>query len=186
MKIEKVKIESLVEDAANARTHPEKNLKVIEDSLRAFGQQKPIVIDEDNVVLAGNGLLAAAKRMGLTHIAVVRTSLRGADARAYALADNRSGELSEWDWESLARELESLQEVGFDIETIGWEKHEADLVLAAEFTAKPSDEEQPDARAGRLVVAFDPEQSAEVRAHLERKGRAQAAPALLDALRAWA
>jgi hypothetical protein len=185
MKVEKVKIESLVEDAANARAHPEKNIGVIAESLRQFGQQKPIVVGEGDVVLAGNGLLAAAKRIGMTHVEIVRTKLKGSEARAFALADNRSGELSEWDWESLARELESLQAAGFDIATIGWESHEAELVMAAEFTAQPVTEDAPEARSGRLVIAFSPEQSEEVRSHIERMNRKDAATAVLDALRAW-
>ena len=185
MNVERVPIADLTEDSNNARAHPERNLKVIEDSLRQFGQQKPIVVSPDGVVIAGNGLLACARNMGWETVLVVRTDLEGPAARAYALADNRAGELSEWDWESLARELESLQSAGFDLASVGWDEHDVDLVMAADFTVNPTDD-QPEARAGRLVVAFDLQQSAEVRQHLERKGLTDAAPALIDALRAWA
>lgn len=189
MKVEKVDIEELRPDEANARAHPEKNIGTLCDSLKAFGQQKPIVVGDGNVVLAGNGLLAAAKQLGWKQVAIVRTKLKDEQARAYALVDNRSGELSEWDWESLARELEALQEVGFDLASIGWQKHETDLILAAEFNAKPMEDIEDEAGSesdGRLVVAFTPEQSEEVRAHMKRMGKQKADEAILTALRAWA
>lgn len=189
MKVEKVDIAELRPDEANARAHPEKNIETLCDSLKAFGQQKPIVVGEGNVVLAGNGLLAAAKQLGWKQVAIVRTKLKDEQARAYALVDNRSGELSEWDWESLGRELEALQEVGFDLATIGWQKHETDLILAAEFKAKSIediDEAADNESDGRLVVAFTPEQSEEVRAHMKRMGKQKADDAILTALRAWA
>ena len=55
MKTELVKIETLVFDPANARKHGEKNLAAIKSSLQRFGQQKPIVVDANGVVRAGNG-----------------------------------------------------------------------------------------------------------------------------------
>lgn len=187
MKVERVSVEDLTLDDRNARAHPEKNLRVIEQSLTKFGQQKPIVVNEDNVVMAGNGLLLAARNLGWKTVQVVRTNLEDSLARAYALADNRAGELSEWDWESLARELDALKGTGFDLADIGWEAHEADLVMAAEFTARTTDDAEPDGdKAGRLVVAFTPEQSDEVRKHLARKGIDSAADGILQALRAWA
>lgn len=64
MNIESVPIASLAFDPANVRKHPEANLDAIRASLRRFGQQKPIVVGRDNIVLAGNGLLAAARAEG--------------------------------------------------------------------------------------------------------------------------
>lgn len=186
MNVERVNIDHLQLDERNARAHPEKNLRVIEQSLAKFGQQKPVVVDVDGVVIAGNGLVMAARNLGWKTVNVVRTALTDDLARAYALADNRAGDLSEWDWGSLARELESLKSNGFDLADIGWEPHEAELVTAVDFMAGKDADQPKDSKAGRLVVAFTPEQTDEVRGHLARKGVEAAADGILQALRAWA
>ena len=109
MKVETVKIDSLTFDPANVRKHDEKNLAAIKASLNRFGQQKPIVVDANGVVRAGNGTLAAAKALGWKEIRIVRSSLAGSEATAYAIADNRSAELAEWDDDALAQTLAALQ-----------------------------------------------------------------------------
>jgi hypothetical protein len=109
MKTELVKIETLVFDPANARKHGEKNLAAIKSSLQRFGQQKPIVVDANGVVRAGNGTLAAAKALGWKEISIVRSPLSGSEATAYAIADNRTSELAEWDDDVLSQTLAALQ-----------------------------------------------------------------------------
>lgn len=118
MHVEKVAVSSLVFDPANARKHGAKNLEAIKGSLTRFGQQKPIVVDEKGVVLAGNGTLAAAKELGWTDIEVHRTTLTGSDKTAFAIADNRTGELAEWDHDALAMSLKQLMDD--DIDPIGF------------------------------------------------------------------
>ena len=108
--IERVSIDSLVEDAKNARTHSTKNLGAIKSSLTKFGQQKPIVIDINNVVVAGNGTLVAARSLGWNELDVVRTELSDEEARAFAIADNRTAELADWDEEILTETLLGLDE----------------------------------------------------------------------------
>ena len=115
MVIETLPISTLSEDPANARKHPTRNLEQIKASLRRFGQQKPIVIDATNTVRAGNGTLAAAKALGWTTIQVVRSELPKTELTAYAIADNRSAELAEWDNDVLAATLADpeIGDVGF-------------------------------------------------------------------------
>jgi hypothetical protein len=115
MNIEQLPIAALSTDPANARRHPERNLDQIKASLRRFGQQKPIVVDAANVVRAGNGTLAAAKALGWTTIAAVRSDLPRTELTAYAITDNRSAELAEWDHEILGRTLidPDIGDVGF-------------------------------------------------------------------------
>jgi len=129
-------VADLTLDPANARSHPERNLDSIKESLTRFGQQKPIVVAPDGVVLAGNGTLVAARALGWTHIAVIVTNLAGPDARGYALADNRSAETAEWDVERLIEELRSLPD-GM-AEGIGWDEgemrrvaHDAEMAIEA-------------------------------------------------------
>lgn len=117
MELEQIAIDKLITDPNNARKHSDKNLKAIVGSLNQFGQRKPIVIDKDNVVIAGNGTLEAAKRMGWDKLQVVRVpeSWTTDQIKAFALADNRSSELANWDDSILAQQLLDLDEHGWDI-----------------------------------------------------------------------
>lgn len=117
------KVTELAADPANARKHSDKNLDAIKASLTRFGQQKPIVIDSSGVVRAGNGTLMAAKALGWAEIDCVVSDLQGAEAAAYAIADNRTAELAEWDEAVLTATLQAL------------EAEDASLLLDAGFTA---------------------------------------------------
>lgn len=122
MNLETVTIESLKLDPNNARKHSKRNLDAIAASLNKFGQRKPIVV-HNGVVIAGNGTLEAAKTLGWKEIAV---SVCPADwdadtAKAYALADNRSAELAEWDDKILSTQLLDLDDMGWNIEALGFE-----------------------------------------------------------------
>ena len=143
MKVETVKIDSLTFDPANVRKHDEKNLAAIKASLNRFGQQKPIVVDASGVVRAGNGTLAAAKALGWKDIRIVRSSLAGSEATAYAIADNRSAELAEWDDDALTQTLAALQiedeelavATGFDMKEI------EEMVIPMNFNPSSIDEQ---------------------------------------------
>lgn len=124
MKLETVAIDSLSLDPANLRKHSARNLDAIGASLRRFGQQKPIVVNAQNVVLAGNGTLTAARAIGWKEIKIVRSELAGTQATAFGIADNRSAELAEWD-DNLADVLASLKAEDFPLSDIGFD--EADL-----------------------------------------------------------
>jgi len=142
MKILQVPVVDLSHDPANARKHPERNLDTIVASLRRFGQQKPIVIDRNNIVRAGNGTLEAAKRLGWEKIDCVRTELNGADATAYAIADNRTAELAEWDDEILAATLNGLALEEGLLEAAGYDEEELAAMLAeAEFEPGTEDDQ---------------------------------------------
>jgi hypothetical protein len=119
MKIETVDINSLAFDPANLRKHGTRNMDAIKGSLRKFGQQKPIVVDAKGIVLAGNGTLRAARELGWTEIQIVRTELAGVEATAFAIADNRTAELAEWE-DSLNDVLKSLQDEGVDLADLGY------------------------------------------------------------------
>tara|TARA_R110000824_G_scaffold55027_4_gene151617 strand:+ start:9178 stop:9681 length:504 start_codon:yes stop_codon:yes gene_type:complete len=108
MQIEAAAIDTLFPDPANVRKHSNRNLDSIKASLLTFGQQKPIVVNEDGVVIAGNGTFFSAKELGWQHINIVRTSLKGAEATAFAIADNRTSELAQWDESALSEVLTAL------------------------------------------------------------------------------
>jgi len=120
--IEQVKITDLKADPKNARKHNAKNLEAIAASLKQFGQRKPIVLSADNTVVAGNGTVEAAKKLGLKDLAAVRVpqSWTPEMIRAFAIADNRTGELSEFDKFTLVEQLVELREADFELEALGF------------------------------------------------------------------
>lgn len=148
LQTEHVPIDSVLHDPANLRLHPTRNLAAIKASLAKFGQQKPIVIDGKGIVLAGNGTLTAAKELGWDTIAVVRSELTRTEATAYAIADNRSAELAEWDGVSLAETLRSLQSEDFDLDAVGFTGEEIDEMLGGFADAILDDEEPGDEADG--------------------------------------
>ena len=109
--IERVPIDSLVMDPANARLHDGANLEAITASLRRFGQAEPLVVQRGSrLVIAGNGRLAAMKALGWTECDVVELDVGEVDATALAIALNRTAELASWDAPVLARLLAKLAE----------------------------------------------------------------------------
>lgn len=146
MKIEKIAISILVNDPNNARKHDKKNIMSIKGSLVKFGLQKPLVVDHNNIVIAGNGTLQAALELGWTEIDIVRSSLEGFNATAYALADNRTSELAEWDNDVLNATLEALKNIDFDLPAIGFD-------AIPEFKPDlPDDEQNMDTKEGKLSI----------------------------------
>lgn len=106
-----VPIADLTPDPANARKHGQKNLDAIKASLHKFGQRKPIVVQSEGMIVrAGNGTLEAAKALGWTHLAAVVIDEDNATASQFAIADNRTGELAEWDDETLASLLDGMDD----------------------------------------------------------------------------
>jgi hypothetical protein len=125
MNIEEINIAELELDPANVRRHDASNLDAIRGSLKRFGQQKPIVVNEKGVVIAGNGTLTAARALGWDRIKIVRTELMGSEATAFAIADNRTAELATWDDGALVEQLSALElEDGALLEAAGFSSKE--------------------------------------------------------------
>lgn len=129
MQVERLLIADLHYDPANVRKHNERNLQVIRSSLARFGQQRPILVDGSNVVRAGNGTLQAARELGWESILCVRTDLTGSEAIAYAIADNRSAELAEWEDGLLGQQLQGLLDDGIDLDAVGFSEDEIDALV---------------------------------------------------------
>lgn len=123
MELKTVKLDEIKQDPNNARKHSEKNLAAIRGSLKQFGQRKPIVV-HNGVILAGNGTYAAAKSLGYSEITIVEVPEEwdAATAKAYALADNRSAELAEWDEGILTVALLDLTDLNWSLEELGFDK----------------------------------------------------------------
>ncbi len=124
LEVETVKLTSLYPDPGNARIHDEKNLKSIVNSLHRFGQRKPIVVTHAGMVIAGNGTLQAAEALGWDEIAIARAPRDWDDntVRAYALADNQTAILADWDEKILKDTLYELEAEGWDITELGFDE----------------------------------------------------------------
>ena len=138
----------------NARLHDvQKDVPVLMESLRRFGQRKPIVATRaGRSVIAGNGTLMASRQLGWTHVAVSWFEGSDEEARAYALADNRTAELSEWDLEELSQQLAQLHDADANLPaSLGW--GEADLApLLAAVWSPPEREPLPDEGPQRTIL----------------------------------
>lgn len=119
-----IQTDKLQHDPDNARKHSNRNIKAIAGSLETFGQRKPLVVMSNGMVICGNGTLEAARSLGWTEIDVsyIPTTWTWEQIRAYALADNRTAELAEWDSDKLAAQLLELDSVGWELDNVGFEK----------------------------------------------------------------
>jgi DNA modification methylase len=150
MKMQTIATEVLKRNPRNARTHSAKQIRQIADSIREFGFVVPIVVDEDNIIVAGHGRLDAAKLLGFNHVPVIEVhGLSEAKRRALALADNRIGGSAGWNRELLAIEFTELSglllEEGLDISITGFSTVEIDQI-SADFekdTSDPADAVDP-------------------------------------------
>jgi ParB-like chromosome segregation protein Spo0J len=106
-----VPVSELHFDPANARTHGDDNLDAIRGSLAEYQQRTPLVVNrKTGYVEKGNGTLAAALSLGHSHLAAVYVEDDPGTANGYSLADNRAGDLAEWDRGKLEPLLASLRE----------------------------------------------------------------------------
>jgi site-specific DNA-methyltransferase (adenine-specific) len=100
-------------------------------SIREFGFRQPIVVDIDSVVIVGHTRLKAAKKIGLEQVPVhVATDLSSEQIKAFRIADNKTGEIAEWDYELLPIELSELQGMDFDLSLLGFDTSELEQLMS--------------------------------------------------------
>jgi hypothetical protein len=143
--VETVPIERIKLDPNNARKHNRRNLDVIRSSLNRFGQRKPLVVNGRYGAIAGNGTVEAMRELNeeatqrgepapFAEVHVTRFPGTTEEARAYAIADNRSGELAEWEQAVLAEQLDGMNAALLD--AAGFDQVEVDEILAAAARAE--------------------------------------------------
>lgn len=112
-----------IEKVKPYENNPRKNDEAVDKvaaSIREFGWQQPLVVDKDGVLIVGHTRLKAAEILGLTDVPVVVADLDPERAKAYRLADNKTGELSWWDFDKLNVELEDIDWLEIDMEQFGF------------------------------------------------------------------
>lgn len=123
LKIEYVPLDSLRPYENNARRHSEEDVDAIVHSINEFGFDDPIGVWGDGLIVEGHGRLEAAKKLGMTEVPIIRLDhLTDEQRRAYALAHNKTAELSGWDFEILAEELENI--VDIDMTALGFDEQD--------------------------------------------------------------
>lgn len=122
VKLQEVAVDLLKPYERNAKMHPQEQVEKIIKSIEEFGFITPCVIDADYNLIVGHGRVQAAKEIGIENVPCVFVEgLTEAQRKAYILADNRLGELGEWDMDIVFGELEDLQAMDFDIDVTGFE-----------------------------------------------------------------
>jgi len=113
----------LIPYANNSRTHSDDQINQVASSIKEFGFTNPVLIDEQGGIIAGHGRVMAAKKLGLTNVPTITLSgLTKAQVKAYVIADNQLAQNSGWDLDALKLEIESLTEMEFDIDLLGFDE----------------------------------------------------------------
>ena len=120
MKIEEVDIDLIKPYKNNPREIPMESVQKVMNSIREFGNNQPIVVDNDNVIVVGHTRWKALKQLGKPKAYVVKKDFPKGQAMAYRIMDNRSGEESKWSNKLLATELNILKDDNFDLQLTGF------------------------------------------------------------------
>ena len=130
MQIEYLNIDEVVPYENNPRHNDGEAVDRVAASIAEYGFKQPIIVDNNNIVVAGHTRLKAAKKLELDKVPVIKADdLTPAQIRAYRIADNKTSEYATWNNELLSIELEELQDLDFDLELTGFEEWELDNLL---------------------------------------------------------
>jgi DNA modification methylase len=143
MQVEQISIEKLIPYVNNARTHSDAQVAQIAASIKEFGFNNPVLIADDNSIIAGHGRVMAARKLGKDTVPAVRLShLTEMQRKAYILADNKLALNADWDNSLLAIELADLKDLGFDTDLTGFSSDEIAALMPVELTEGLTDEDE--------------------------------------------
>ncbi len=155
-KIEFWPIERLTVNPRNARVHGAEQIEQIRASLREFGWTMPVLVRESGMLIAGHGRFQAAKLEGIVEVpTIVARGWSEAQCQAYAIADNRLTESSEWSDDLLRLELGDLRDAGFDLTLTGFDPNELDKLLLVDADGDGDPDEAPEPPADPISRSGD-------------------------------
>ena len=129
-------ISDLIPYINNSRTHSEEQTSQIASSIKEFGFTNPVLIDEDGGIIAGHGRVMAARKLGMKDVpCIILSCLTSAQKKAYIIADNQLPLNAGWDLDKLKLEIDTLKEMDFDIDLLGFD----DDFLSGLMEEEPSD-----------------------------------------------
>jgi hypothetical protein len=150
MRVELKNIEEIKPYENNPRRN-EHAVQAIARSIAEFGFRQPLVIDDAGMIIVGDGRYKAALLLGLKEVPVhVAKGLTQAQIKAYRIADNKTAELADWDYDLLVKELADLQELDFDVDLLGFSAADLQELLDGEVTqglADPDEVPEPPDKA---------------------------------------
>lgn len=128
---ERMPVSALTPYASNSRTHSDEQIQQIAASIREFGFTNPVLVDDDDGIIAGHGRVMAAKALGIEEVPCLRlVGLTDAQRRAYVIADNQLALNAGWDEATLRAELQALQGLEFNLDLLGFNPDELDALMA--------------------------------------------------------
>lgn len=156
MKIETVKTDKLIPYAKNSRTHDDAQVAQIAGSIREFGFNNPILIGDNDDIIAGHGRLEAARKLGLKEVPCIRLGhMTETQKRAFVIADNRIAMNAGWDEEMLKLELADLKETEIDLEMLGFSMEDLENVGMQESISESEPEDLNGMK--QLVLVYEME-----------------------------
>ena len=139
-------IEKDVADLKEYENNPRENdvaAEAVAESIKEFGFKVPIIIDGNNVIIAGHTRLKAARLLGLVSVpCIVADDLTPEQIKAFRLADNKTGELAEWDFDALEKELSELTAFDVDMSSFGFDEAIFDDGFSTDFELPDDDKPQ--------------------------------------------
>ena len=155
MEIEFIKIDDIKPYEKNPR-YNDNAVSAVAKSIQEFGFRVPIVIDKNNVIICGHTRYKASKLLGLEEVPVIKADdLNDAKAKAYRIADNKTAELSSWDYEKLQDELRTVD--SSDMLDFGFDESELDIQPEVEDLIETEDwinEDVYETKSGRLIITY--------------------------------
>jgi len=141
----------------NSRTHSDEQVNQVAASIKEFGFTSPVLIDEDGGLIAGHGRVMAAKKLKLDEVpCIILKGLTEAQKKAYIIADNQLPLNAGWDLDKLKLEVETLQELDFDIDVLGFDDEFLDGLLDVQMDEGLTDEDEvPEAPETPVSVLGD-------------------------------
>lgn len=135
-------VSSLIPYVNNSRTHSDEQVLQVAASINEFGFTNPVLIDEKGGIIAGHGRVMAAKKLNIDEIpCITLAGLTDAQKKAYVIADNQLALNAGWDLNSLKLEIETLKELDFDIDMLGFDDDFIDGLLEEEPNDGLTDED---------------------------------------------
>lgn len=145
----------------NPRRIPEEAVNALAASIKEFGFKVPVILDSDNVIIAGHTRLEAAKQLELSEVpCIIADDLTPEQVKAFRLVDNKTGELTGWDFEKLDLELEELESFDVDMSEFGFDVSTEEVDTGAFFTEAES--AQKSEKGGKSHTITCPECGAEI------------------------
>nr|BAR32063.1 ParB-like nuclease domain containing protein [uncultured Mediterranean phage uvMED] len=143
MKLEEIEIDLIKPYKDNPREISQEAVRKVKNSIKEFGNNQPIVIDQNNVIVVGHTRWKALRELGKTKAFVIKREFENNQAVAYRIMDNRSGAESKWDKQLLMSELQLLKDEKFNLDLTGFDALELkDILLDKDLFEPTSKDDQ--------------------------------------------